>query len=153
MLSCNVVSPCPKIFHSLCCLFINVSSRSLLCYTLLCAETKSMRQDISFNLLHRALGPSTWVTDLSSMECNAWTSREHHKCGLHAHRAITNDWDQQDGEAVSLRPVVGFSPGLAPGLLWMTAGGKCTTSPLPESLTKEMCDSFVIPWAAFVMRM
>jgi hypothetical protein len=31
------------------------------------------------------------MTNFSTMECNAWTSRGHHKSGLHAHRAITGD--------------------------------------------------------------
>src|SRR5439155_563107 len=54
MLRSEVVSTCPKIFHSLCCWFMKVFSRSMLCYTLLFAETERVHQAISFNMLYRA---------------------------------------------------------------------------------------------------
>ena len=45
------------------------------------------------------------VTDLSSMECNAWTLRGHHKSGLHAHRAITHDRRSGEGGERWLAPL------------------------------------------------
>ena len=46
-----------------------------------------------------SLCPPSSGAELSSRECNAWTSRGHHKRGLHAHGAITNDWGKrEDGE-------------------------------------------------------
>jgi hypothetical protein len=47
----------------------------------------TMGQAVQSALLPSLL-PSPRGTDLSSMECNAWTSREHHKSEPPAHRAI-----------------------------------------------------------------
>ncbi len=48
--------------------------------------------------------PIIIMTDHSSRESTAWTSRGHHKSGPHAHRAITGDHEFQGGQGLVVSP-------------------------------------------------
>ena len=51
------------------------------------------------------VAPSPQSADLSSMKCNAWTLRGHHKRGLHSHRAITMNGRKPEGGERWLAPL------------------------------------------------